>query len=90
MSWETMLTVVHNLLAMCPPTVAHLVVAIETALQRISAPQHATVTKWMLASVVDAPVPLAAELTFAKQWIRMAQRAFRYDCSRRSSIGHFS
>ena len=84
-----MLTVVNNLLAMCPPAVANLIVAIRTALQRIGAPQHATITKWMLASVVDTLVPLAAELAIAKQWIRMAQRAFRDDCRRRCSIGHF-
>ena len=80
-----MLTVVHNLLAMCPPTVAHLIVAIWTALQRIGALQHATVTERVLAGVVGTLVPLAAELTIAKQWIGMAQRAFRIDC-RKCSI----
>ena len=80
-----MLTVVNNLLAMCPPTVAHLIVTIRTALQRIGALQHATVTERVFARVVGTPVPLAAELTIAKQWIGMAQRAFRIDC-RKCSI----
>ena len=80
-----MLTVVNNLLAMCPPTVAHLIVTIRTALQRIGALQHATVTERVLAGVVGTLVPLAAELTIAKQWIGMAQRAFRIDC-RKCSI----
>ena len=67
---------VDHLLAMCPPTIARLVVPVGTTLQRVGAPEHAPITERVRSSVVDALVPLAAELALAKQGVRVAGRAF--------------
>ena len=71
---------VDDLLAICPPTITRLIVPIGTTLQRVSATQHAPVAERVLGGIVDALVPLAAELALAKQGVGVAWRAIRVDC----------
>ena len=67
---------VDDLLAICPPTITRLIVPVGTTLQRVGAPEHAPVTERVCAGIVDALVPLAAELALAEQGVRVAGRAF--------------
>lgn len=65
---------------MRPPTIARLVVPVGTTLQRVGAPEHTPVTERVRAGVIEALVPLAAELALAEQGVRVAGRAIRVDC----------
>ena len=68
------------MLAICPPTITRLIVPVGTTLQRVGAPEHAPITERVRSSVVDALVPLAAELALAEQGVGVAQRAIGVDC----------